>query len=62
MQAATMKIQEHEASFAVSLHPAWREFVRFCEELRHGEIARLAIQDGLPVLAEMTRKKVKFTR
>lgn len=42
--------------------PAWREFIRYCRELRHGEIERLSIQDGLPVLAEMTRKKVKFTR
>ena len=43
------------------LPPAWREFIRYCRELRHGEIERLSIQDGLPVLAEMTRKKVKFT-
>ena len=41
---------------------AWREFIRYCRDLRHGEIERLSIQDGLPVLAEMTRKKVKFTR
>ncbi len=44
------------------LHPAWREFMRFCRDLRHGEIDRLSIQDGLPVLAETTRKKVKFGR
>jgi hypothetical protein len=46
----------------VDLHPAWREFIRYCRELRHGEIERLSIQDGLPVLAEQIRKKVKFTR
>jgi len=40
---------------------AWREFIRFCTELRHGEIERLSIQDGLPVLAEITKRKVKFT-
>ena len=45
----------------VSGHPAWLAFVRFCEELRHGEIECLKIQDGLPVLAEVTTKKVKFT-
>lgn len=44
------------------LGPAWREFIRFCRELRYGEIERLSIQDGLPVLAELTKKKVKFTR
>ena len=42
-----------------SLHPAWREFIRYCRELRHGEIERLSIQDGVPVLAEITKKKVK---
>lgn len=42
------------------LHPAWRTFLRFCDELQHGEIERLKIQDGLPVLAEVTKKKVKF--
>jgi hypothetical protein len=42
------------------LPPAWREFIRFCTDLRHGEIERLSIQDGLPIIAEVTRKKVKF--
>ena len=49
------------ASAESPLPPAWREFIRYCRELRHGEIERLSIQDGLPVLAELTRKKVKFT-
>jgi hypothetical protein len=42
------------------LHPSWRAFVRYCAELQHGEIEVLKIQDGLPVLAEVTRRKVKF--
>jgi hypothetical protein len=45
-----------------TLPAAWREFIVFCRDLRHGEIERLSIQDGLPVLAEVTKKKVKFTR
>jgi hypothetical protein len=45
-----------------TLPVAWREFIGFCRDLRHGEIERLSIQDGLPVLAELTKKKVKFTR
>lgn len=44
----------------LSLHPAWREFVRYCVEMKHGEIERLKIQDGLPVLAEVATKKIKF--
>jgi len=43
-----------------ALPPAWREFIRYCRDLRHGEIERLSIQDGVPVLAEITTKKVKF--
>jgi len=42
------------------LHPAWQAFLRYCRELGHGEIERLKIQDGLPVLAEVTTRKVKF--
>jgi hypothetical protein len=44
------------------LPPAWREFIRFCRDLGHGEIERLSIQDGVPVLAQVTTKKVKFKR
>ncbi len=35
-------------------------FMRFCTDLKFGEIERLSIQNGLPVLAETTKKKVKF--
>jgi hypothetical protein len=45
---------------AIVLHPAWRNFVRYCAELRYGEIERLSIQDGMPVLAEVVKKKIKF--
>jgi len=45
---------------AGELPPAWREFIRFCHELRFGEIECLSIQNGLPMLAEVTRRKVKF--
>jgi hypothetical protein len=41
-------------------HPAWTAFIKYCIELEHGEIELLKIQHGLPVLAEITRKKVKF--
>lgn len=41
---------------------AWRNFIRYCREMRYGEIERLSIQDGLPVLAEETKRKVKFDR
>jgi hypothetical protein len=59
-QAGTQSLVAMDAER--TLHPAWKEFIRFCRDLRHGDIERLSIQDGLPVLAETTRKKVKFTR
>ena len=39
----------------------WLAFVKYCEELKHGEIEKLKIQDGLPVLAEVITRKVKFS-
>jgi len=42
------------------LHPAWAAFIRHCRDLGFGEISHLKIQDGLPVMAEETKKKVKF--
>jgi hypothetical protein len=43
------------------LHPAWIRLMRYCAELGHGEIDKLKIQDGLPIMADMIREKVKFT-
>lgn len=43
------------------LHPAWRGFIRYCQEMGHGEIERLKIQDGIPVLVEVSRQKIKFS-
>lgn len=56
---------EHRKHFqhpsrATPLHPAWLAFIRHCQELQFGEISQLKIQDGIPVLAEETTKKVKF--
>jgi len=54
--ALTTPVRPHENA----LHPAWRAFLHFCRELQHGEIERLKIQDGVPVIAEVVKKKVKF--
>lgn len=42
------------------LHPAWRSLIDLCRDLRHGEIERIKIQDGLPVSAEVVRKKIRW--
>jgi hypothetical protein len=54
--------EKHDAHAGAALHPAWLEFMRFCRQMRHGEIDQLRIQDGLPLLAQTVRKKVKFTK
>ncbi len=45
----------------IRIHPAWCSFIKYCESMRYGEIERLKIQDGLPVMAEVVRNKVRFT-
>jgi hypothetical protein len=49
-----------EQSSDNSIHPAWLALMRYCRELGHGELERLCIQDGVPVMAEHVRQKVKF--
>ncbi len=46
---------------ARNLHSAWLQFIRYCAELGYGEIEKLKIQDGLPMAAEVTTRKVKFS-
>lgn len=44
-----------------SVHPSWLCLMRYCAELGHGEIEKLKIQDGLPMAAEVTTRKIKFS-
>ena len=44
-----------------SVHPAWVRLMRYCAELGHGEIEKLKIQDGLPMTADVTTRKIKFS-
>lgn len=43
------------------VHPAWAKLMRFCREMGYGELERIKIQDGLPVVAEVATRRVKFT-
>ena len=54
-------MQDRSPQQRVAIHPAWLRLIRFCSELGHGEIAKLKIQDGLPVIADVTTRKVKFS-
>jgi hypothetical protein len=53
------RVQETRTS--VSVHPAWLRLIRYCADLGHGEIEKLKIQDGLPMGAEVTTRKIKFS-
>ena len=55
----TRKRPENRTSDGV--HPAWLKLMRYCAELGYGEIEKLKIQDGLPMAAEVTTRKVKFS-
>jgi len=46
----------------IRIHPIWYSFIKYCEELRYGEIEKLKIQDGLPMLAKKTKRKIKFSK
>ena len=54
-------IVRHGAVACEHTHPSWVRFIRYCEDLKFGELTRLQIQDGLPISAEYVKKKVKFT-
>jgi len=43
-----------------AVHPAWQALIRMCCEMGHGEIECIKIQDGLPVSAEVVRKKIRW--
>jgi hypothetical protein len=52
---------EHNGKVVQPISQEWARLIRFCQELGHGEIERLKIQDGVPVIANVVREKVKFT-
>jgi len=43
------------------VHPAWLALMRHCREIGFGEIERIKIQDGVPVMIETTIKRTKLT-
>lgn len=46
---------------AIELHPKERELIELIRKLRYGEITSLRIQHGLPEIADVPLKKVRFT-
>jgi hypothetical protein len=56
----TIKPESNPPLGARVIHPAWLALIDYCSRLQHGDIEKLRIQDGLPVLAEVITRKVKF--
>jgi hypothetical protein len=52
---------ERDGKLLQGVAEPWARLIRFCQELGHGEIEKLKIQDGVPVIADIVREKVKFT-
>ncbi|MBN1273385.1 MAG: hypothetical protein JXB26_14045 [Candidatus Aminicenantes bacterium] len=44
----------------IRVHPHWETFIEYCRKLNSGEIERLKIKNGLPLLAEEVKKSVMF--
>lgn len=51
----------HDGKLVQGIAEPWVRLIRFCQQLGHGEIEKLKIQDGVPVIADVVREKVKFT-
>jgi hypothetical protein len=43
------------------IHPAWIALIRHCREIGFGELKRLKIQDGVPVMVERSIQRIKLT-
>ncbi|MFQ5721218.1 MAG: hypothetical protein ACE5GI_01830 [Candidatus Aminicenantales bacterium] len=58
---AKKSVDSIEAGRMIRIHPSWYSFIKYCQRLKYGEIEKLKIQDGLPMLAEEVKKKIKFS-
>jgi ribosomal protein S12 methylthiotransferase accessory factor YcaO len=52
---------EHNGKVVQLISEEWARLIQFCQKLGYGEIEKLKIHDGVPVIADVVREKVKFT-
>ena len=52
--------QRQDHTLRDALHPAWAELISYCRQLQFGELEKLKIQNGVPMMAELTTRKVRF--
>ena len=63
MHREVKESEENHSKFrSIYLHANWRDFITLCESLGFGEIENLKIQDGLPMFAEIVKKKINFSK
>ena len=63
MQRELKKSEEKFSNYkTVCLHVNWCDFITLCEKLGYGEIEHLKIQDGLPMVAEIVKKRINFSK
>jgi len=63
MHRELKKPEEEISKFrTVYLHTNWRDFITLCGKLDFGEIENLKIQNGLPIIAEVVKKKINFSK
>jgi hypothetical protein len=43
-----------------SVHPAWEALIRYCEKLQFGELEKIRIQNGVPMIVEVIRAKIRL--
>ena len=43
---------EHSGKVVQRISVEWVRLIQFCQQLGHGEIEKLKIQDGVPVIAD----------
>lgn len=53
--------KEDSSPMIGNVHPAWVALIRHCQKMGHGEIERIKIQDGIPVLIEKSVEKIKLS-
>lgn len=56
------KNEDFPSSKLIRVHPRWYSFIKYCEGIQNGEIERLKVQNGLPIIAEEVKRKIKFEK
>ena len=49
-----------DLSQLLRVHPAWAKVIELCREIGYGELERVKIQDGLPVIVEVATRRIKL--